>query len=79
MEEKPDGPDVVWMPAFAMAVVLALFTYFVPLAGAVIGALALVGVIVRAPRRGWTPLTWVCLGTAIGAAVIWALIALHSR
>jgi len=66
------------MPAFAVAVVLLLFTYFVPVGGAIIGVLGLVGVVVRVPRQGWTPLTWVCLGAAIGAAVVWILIGLHA-
>ena len=66
------------MPAFAVAVLVLLFTYFVPVGGAILGVLGLATVIVRARRQGWTPLTWVCLGAAIGAAVVWLLIGLHA-
>lgn len=66
------------MPAAPVAVVLLLFTYFVPLGGAIVGALGLVAAVVRAARYGWTPLTWVCLGAAIGAAIVWLLIGLHA-
>ena len=66
--------EVVWMPAFASAVLTLVVTHvFLPL-GSLLTLAAVVALAVRLPRRQWTVLTWVCLGVLIGAAVFWVLV-----
>lgn len=77
MSEEPTQ-EVLWVPALAVATIMLLVTYFVPVGGAIIGVLGLIGLVVRVPRQGWTLLTWACLGAVVGAGIVWALIGLHA-
>lgn len=76
MEDRDEKREVVWMPAFASAVItLIVTTLFLPL-GAVMTIAGLVVLAVRLPRREWTVLTWLGLGTVIGSAAFWILVVL---
>lgn len=60
------------MPAFPAAVMVLLLHYYVLPVGVLAAVAGLVGLVVRGRRRPWTPLTWLCLGALVGAAVFWA-------
>jgi hypothetical protein len=76
--EESQHREMVWMPALPGAVFTLIITSITFVVGTVIGAAALVTFVVRVARRQWTPLTWLCLGSVVGALVFWALVGLHA-
>jgi uncharacterized membrane protein len=76
--EESQHREMVWMPALPGAVLTLIITSFVFVVGTAVGLAALVTLVVRAGRRQWTPLTWLCLGSVIGALVFWVLVGLHA-
>lgn len=76
--EEEEKQEVVWMPAFASAVVTLVLTYLIPILGSVVALAAIVVLAVRLPRRQWTALTWLCLGAMVGPALFWVLVAAHA-
>jgi hypothetical protein len=78
VEEQEQTREVVWMPAFAAAAVTLILTSILLPVGSLLTLASLVVLVVRLARRQWSVLTWLCLGSLVGAAVFWILVAAHA-
>jgi uncharacterized membrane protein len=76
-ELERDPREVRWMPALPGATLTLIISAFFFVGGTVVAAAAVVTLVVRASRRQWTPLNWLCVGALIGYGVYWALLGLH--
>jgi len=68
---EDEQQQVVWMPAFPIAIiVLLLHYYFLPL-GVLATLVGLIGLVMGMRARPWRLRTWLSLGAVIGALLFW--------
>ncbi|MEX0427848.1 hypothetical protein AB3X52_09470 [Nocardioides sp. DS6] len=73
---EDEQQQVVWMPAFPVAVVVLLLHYYLLPLGVLAAVVGLVGVVVGGRSRPWRLRTWLALGAVIGAVLFWVYLGL---